>query len=250
MRKSWWLLVVALIACGGEPVGPQSPPPPPPPPPPPGTLRILFIGNSLTYTYNVPQLVRQMAVAAGKPAPVVVSRAYANYGLEDHWNDGPGAVRNDLKVGAYHLAIVQQGPSTVAESGVNLTYWVGRFGTEASQYGTRLGVYGVAAPVGSSFEGGMNNYRNAAIEAGAAFYPVSHAWKEAWRLEPSMPLYGPDEFHPSQHGAWLAALVITGIAFDVPVGNLPNPFPGIITDQQAATLRAAAATTITAFGRP
>ena len=64
MRSPWYMLALLSLACT-SPVIVDVPNPTIPPPPPVvgGGMRVLFVGNSLTYTYNVLQLVRQLAVA-------------------------------------------------------------------------------------------------------------------------------------------------------------------------------------------
>ena len=39
--------------------------------------------------------------------------------------------------------------------------------------------------------------------------PVGEAWRSAWRIDPNIALYGPDGFHPSLMGTYLAALVVS-----------------------------------------
>ena len=38
--------------------------------------------------------------------------------------------------------------------------------------------------------------------------PAGDAWRAAWAADARLPLYGPDGFHPSPMGTYLAALVI------------------------------------------
>ena len=52
------------------------------------------------------------------------------------------------------------------------------------------------------------SYANAANAANAELYPAGLAWQSAWSRKPSLPLYGPDGFHPSPLGTYLAALVV------------------------------------------
>jgi hypothetical protein len=39
-------------------------------------------------------------------------------------------------------------------------------------------------------------------------FPAGEAWRAAWAEDPALPLYGPDGFHPSPLGTYLAALVV------------------------------------------
>jgi hypothetical protein len=50
--------------------------------------------------------------------------------------------------------------------------------------------------------------------------PAGSAWIEAWRVDPTLSLYGPDGFHPSPLGTYLAALVIYQRLFGRSVVNI------------------------------
>lgn len=244
-RRLVFPMLCAVLACGATtPVAPAAPPPPPPA----GTaVRLLFAGNSLTYWHEIPELVKRLAVAAGKTAPVVLDRSAPNYGLEDHWTEG--TVQRDLESGAWTLLIMQQGPSTLPESGVNLMQWVGNFATKARAHGTRPAVFATWAPAGAAFQDGVTHYRAAADAAKSAFYPASEAWLEAWRLDPQIPLYSKDDFHPSPTGSLLAALVITATIYDVDATTLPNILSSQVTAAHFAILQSAAHTAIVRSGR-
>ena len=97
------------------------------------------------------------------------------------------------------------------------------------------------APASGGMGASLANYKTAADAAGTAFYPVSAAWQAAWASRPALPLYGPDGFHPSEHGAMLAAMVLTGVIFDVDPATMPNLFKGTIKDDEMAVMRTAAA---------
>jgi lysophospholipase L1-like esterase len=249
MSKPWIATTLLALACAsaGDVVAPDPIIPGPPPPIAGDGMRLLFVGNSLTYTNNVPSLVRQLAVAAGRPTPVVVSRTAGNAGLEDHWLQG--VVRADLKNGDYDVMIMQQGPSTLAASGENLTHWTRIFAAEAVKYGTRPGLYAVSAPVGGNYDGGMENYRAAAEATQSAFYPASLAWKLAWDQRPQLGFYGQDGFHPSATGALMSAMVIAAVIFEIDPMTMPNLMPTTITESDFAVMRTAAKNAVAAAGR-
>lgn len=232
------LCCAALLACAQSTVSPPSGTP---------AVRLLFVGNSLTSAFDIPGQVRQMATAAGFTPPVVLTRAYPDFALEDHWNQG--VVQQDLANGHFDFMIMQQGASTLPESGVNLTRWTGTWTTEANRAGTRAGLYVVWAPLGGNLDAGIANYEAAANAAGTAIYPVAEAWREASSRDAGMPLYSADGLHPSEHGAWLAALVITSVIFDRAPRPFPNLYPALISGEQEATLRAAAAVAVARFAR-
>src|SRR5689334_21934319 len=80
------LLLLALAGCSREYKTQPAPFSPVESVPEDGPgLRVLFLGNSLTYVNNVPHLVQAMA-AAGGVTLTPCSRCYPNYNLDDHWN--------------------------------------------------------------------------------------------------------------------------------------------------------------------
>ena len=241
MRRIFAIIACITIACASAPTEPDPPgstsPPPPPPPSSAPALRLLFLGNSLTYTHDVPRLVAQLAVAAGRREPAIVTRAEANYALEDHWNDG--TARGVLRTGNFTFVIMQQGPSTQPDSRVHLIEWVRTWSDEARIVGTQPAVYGVWPPTGGDIDAGITNHADAAAAANARLFPVAAVWRAVRQADATVPLAGPDGFHQSAHGAWLAAAVITVGLYDVPVASLVNLFPSAITPSQEATMKAA-----------
>jgi hypothetical protein len=237
LYRSWWVGVLACTQAAPSQPATMAP----------ASLRLFFMGNSLTYTFDIPSQVKRMAVAAGFDTPVIETSLYANYALEDHWT--LSTARQDLASTHYDVLIMQQGPSTLTESGIDLTKWAGTWADFARVNGTRPAMFAVWPPLGGNLDSGVAHYEAAASAANTGLYPVGEAWREAWHAMPSIPLYGPDRFHPSEHGAWLAALVISSIIFDKPSSAFPNLFPGVITADQEVILRAAATTAIQRYGR-
>ncbi|MEO5825366.1 MAG: hypothetical protein ABIR59_05715 [Gemmatimonadales bacterium] len=234
------VLTLAAIACAAPPIEPISSSPPG------GGLRLLFLGNSLTYVHDVPQLVISMATAIGRPPRIVVTRAAANLGLEDHWNDAK--TRAFVMSGHFDFVIMQQGPSTLPESRIDLLHWAEVLSAAARRHGARPAMYGVWPTRGGDIDAGITNYSDAATANDALLLPVAAAWRATWAADPSMPLQGSDDFHQGVHGAWLAALVIASVLYDLPPERFPNLFPAIITAAQESVMKAAA-TSVVARGR-
>lgn len=230
------ILAVAAIACAAAPIDQIASPPQV------GALRLLFLGNSLTYVHDVPHLVLRMSAAVGRMPRTVVTRAAPNLGLEDHWNDPQ--TRALLASGNFDVVIMQQGPSTLTASRVDLLQWAGVLSTGARRHEARPAIYGVWPPRGGDIDAGVTNYADAARAKDALLFPVAAAWRATWAADPSMPLYGPDDFHQGVHGAWLAALVIASVLHDLPPASFPNLFPGTITATQETLMKSAAASAI------
>src|SRR5688500_5140984 len=92
----------------------------------PSPVRILFVGNSLTYANDLPATLCGLARAAGKRA-VCESIAKPDYSLEDHWNERDA--RTAIARG-WDFVVLQQGPSALPESRRLLIAYAKRFDTE------------------------------------------------------------------------------------------------------------------------
>jgi hypothetical protein len=167
--------------------------------------------------------------------------APGGYALEDHWADGVALAA--LRTGRFDVVVLQQGPSSLPESRINLIEWTKRWADEARAYGTRPAVLTVwpERERFSVFADVVRNYRDAARAANALLLPAGLAWRNAFRRRPAIGLYGPDAFHPSRLGTYLTALVAyTGLT-----GELPRTLPAAAgvkpTGRTALVLRAATA---------
>jgi hypothetical protein len=193
MRFLLLLLSIAIIAQGAAPRA--------------APIRVLFIGNSLTVTNDVPATVEALAKANGERI-VTKTIAYPNFSLEDHWSQGHS--RRVIAEGGWSFIVLQQGPSALPESRVLLVDFAKRFAKEAKRVKARTALFMVwpAWSHSGDFDGVKLSYEAAAREAGAVFLPAGDAWRLAWKQDANLKFYGPDGFHPSQLGSYLAALVI------------------------------------------
>ena len=94
----------------------------------------LFVGNSLTATNDLPGRVAGLAAAAGRRLEYE-EITFGGFSLEDHWNQGDA--RAAIATGRWNVVIMQQGPSALPESQVDLRLWAVRFADEARAAGTR-----------------------------------------------------------------------------------------------------------------
>ncbi|HUF48423.1 MAG TPA: hypothetical protein VMM93_11445 [Vicinamibacterales bacterium] len=209
--------------------------------------RVLFVGNSLTAANDLPALVEALGRAAGGPAVEAVGLTFNNFSLEDHW--GRGDARQAIERGGWTWVVLQQGPSALPDSQVSLRDWTRRFDAEIRKAGGRTALYMVWPSRARAFDfaGVSASYAAAAREIAGRLLPVGDAWRQAWALDRSLTLYGPDAFHPSELGSYLAALVIyQGLTGRSPAG-LPAQLvvrPGralVLDDRTAGLLQQAAA---------
>jgi hypothetical protein len=170
-------------------------------------IHILFVGNSLTYFNDLPSLVAQIANEDGVDI-IFETIAAPDYALEDHLSDG--SIKEALTKNKFDFLIAQQGPSAMPESQVLLMNSAIAISNECKQVNTAFGLYMVWPSGDRSFDrdNSIASYTKAAKASNALLCPAGLAWKLAWKKDKDLPLYGPDNFHPSIHGSVLAAMVI------------------------------------------
>ncbi len=183
--------------------------------------KVLFVGNSLTYFNDLPEMLKAIAAQAGKN---VITHAVTIGGanLEDHYR--ARTALNEIARGHYHLVILQQGPSSLIESQQDLLDWTLRFNAPIRASGARPALYMVWPESArlAYFDAVRASYSNAALAVNGMFIPAGEAWRAGWRVDPDLPLYGSDQFHPSPLGSYAAALSMFAELYrQTPVG-LPS----------------------------
>lgn len=214
LAHRWLVLAILLGGCGSPSTGPD--------PDPDATFRVLLIGNSLTYTNDLPGMLKALADSTRAERSYFEVVAFPDFALEDHW--ARGDARQAIDRGGWRFVIMQQGPSALPESRVNLLEWVGRFAPAIREAGATPAMYTVWPSSSRSFDfdAVIESYRLAAESVNGVELPAGAAWLAAWRRDPNLALYGPDGFHPSIAGSYLAALTIFGRLYDRSVVGLPR----------------------------
>jgi hypothetical protein len=208
--------------------------------------RVLFIGNSLTYANDLPAMVAALASAVHQPVSVVTI-AFPDYSLQDHWDHGPA--RQAIAGACWDVVVLQQGPSALDESRTLLVDYTRRFSTLARAAGATPALYMVWPTRDrlTDFPRSSESYRIAALDVHGVLLPVGDAWRAAWRRDSSLALFAADGLHPSVAGSYLAALVITAqLLHHSPVGMpaalvLPSGTSVSVPSGMATVLQQAAA---------
>ena len=202
----------------------------------PTPLRILFVGNSLTYINDVPALV--IAIARANQRILQCEQVTApDLSLEDHWRLGDA--RRAIARGGWDIVVLQQGPSALPESRALLVDYTHRFDREIKQAGAATALYMVwpSQARRGDFPDVSRSYAAATRAVNGLLLPAGDAWREAWQLDSRLALYGPDGFHASPLGSELAAITI----FQAVTGRPPAILPfDNLTPAQAAAFRQAA----------
>jgi hypothetical protein len=189
-------------------------------------LRVLFVGNSLTQANDLPGMVESLARAAGRRPLAWRAVLRPGASLEDHWIAGDA--RGAIAAERWDFVVLQQGPSALPESRALLLRDAQRFAREIRAAGGRPVLYMVwpASSRPGDFDGVSLSYRSAARDVDGLLAPAGDAWRIARSRDPRVELYGPDGFHPTPEGTYLAALVLYGALY----GQTPVGSPGRLTD--------------------
>jgi hypothetical protein len=216
--------------------------------------RVLFVGNSLTYTNDLPGAVATVADALGRDV-AVASVAYPNFALEDHWHYGIADVITEL---APDIVVMQQGPSSLPDNQLNLAAWSDSLSAAARRAGGEPALLMVWPSLSRefAFDDVRDAYHTAAEGVTGAFIPAGEAFRALHAQHPELSPFGPDGFHPSDVGTVLAAYVAVGTLFGDAVTALPaelEPGPNggraISLDAEAAPILRAIADSVVAAWR-
>jgi len=206
------IVVGALVAATAPAFAQEGPP-----------QRLLFIGNSLTYTNNLPRIVEAVFAGAGATASTEMV-AMPGISLFDHWYSPRREAEKAIARGGWSTVVMQQGPSAQPESRRDLRSSVKRFAKFIAAAGARPALYCVwpqqSRP--EDFDAVIESYRLASDDIGALFFPVGAAWR---RTPAEIPLYSGDGIHPNAYGSYLAALVMYGVLS----GKSPEGLPAMLT---------------------
>ena len=170
------------------------------------TMTVLFVGNSLTYWNDLPGMVESLLLEDGMAARIG-SVVGPNMGLEDHWREG--VVFDSLRADGWDVVVMQQGPSAT-EGRPSLLRWSALFADSIVAWGARPALYMVwpSEVRRRDFPGVIDSYATAADQIDGLLFPVGAAWGQVMAEDPTIPLYGPDRFHPAPPASYLAALII------------------------------------------
>ena len=195
-------------------------------------LHVLFIGNSLTYTNDLPAMFTALAEAAAKPRPFVRAVTGPGLSLEDQWDRGEA--QKAIAFGGWDFVVLQQGPSASPEGSLLLRKYTRRFAELIRAGGARPVLYMVwpSTSRAQDFDGVALSYREAARDVDALLCPAGETWRAAWKRDPRLALYSPDGLHPTPAGTYAAAATF----FEVFYKQSPSGLPGRLTLAGGATV--------------
>ena len=241
MRLLVLLLVTILTSCGST--GPQ--------PVEDTNLRILFIGNSLTYVNDLPSLVQSLGRNNPDRTVTVGSVAFPNYSLVDHWDRGDA--QRAIANGPWDYVVLQQGPSALPESRAVLVEYAGKFAEEIRRAGARPAIYMVWPELdrAGDWDAVSASYAAAASAVDGVLLPGGEAIRSAYNADQSIPLFQGDNFHPAFAGSYAVALTMYArLTGESPLGLTSRAGGVDLPPREVASLESAAADALRRYENP
>jgi hypothetical protein len=195
-----------------------------------GNHRVLFIGNSHTYTNDLPGMVQALAREVGDTALRTAEVAEANFALEDHMFIGNATAA--LRDSKWEWVVLQQGTSALPESQLHLEYWTREFQPLITEAGATPVLYQIWPMTSRRFDAdaALTSYWNAAAAVNGVLAPAGDAFTAALTENPGIGVYSSDGLHASRRGTYVAALTIVARILEINPEDLPPRIPGARED--------------------
>lgn len=195
----------------------------------PTPQKVLFVGNSYTYFWNLPQAVAGMAASQSIPLSTQQSTA-GGTNLGQHWR-GERGLKSVQKIseGGYDAVILQDHSLRATEFPDSLLLFGREFGALIRKHGAKPYLYMTWAREWDPYMQTelTETYLKLAAQIEAEVVPVGLAWQRARELRPGFPLYDSDGSHPSTLGTYLSACVFFGVL----TGQSPVGLPERLTSK-------------------
>ena len=171
------------------------------------TLKVLFVGNSYTYFWNLPQVVE--AMAESRNFPLITRQSTAGGANLGHHSRGARNLNTVSMVdsGDWDHVILQDHSLRAIQAPDSLHYYVNWWNQRIQNSGDTTHLYMTWA---RNFNPLMiltiaEEYESVGNDLSIPVVPIGRIWDSAKRLRPEIDLYDPDGSHPSPLGTYLTA---------------------------------------------
>ena len=180
-------------------------------------LRVLFIGNSYTFTNNLGDVVGGIA-ASQKDGPTITPTIVARGGAHLDWHLKNGPAMSLLQAGGWDYVVLQEFSTLGGEIGkpevgdpepfyANVRQWVPKI-RAAGAKPVLLMTWARRGAKESEAKKLFGAYEFIGRELDVMVAPAGPAWAEAHRRLRTLDLHIYDESHPTEAGSYLTAMVI------------------------------------------
>jgi hypothetical protein len=225
---------ITVVIAGPVTPGPVTPGPVTPGPVTPGpviktSLKVLFIGNSRTRYFDIPNQIKQLASLETRKLEVRTV-AFDGWTLESHWNSPNSAALQAIREGGWDDVVLQELSSRPVLENAKFVASVKNFNAEIKKVGARTVLYENWWRKDLSYTQAQLSvaYKTLADEVGAAISPVGSAWLESSSTNPTSSLFSTDGNHATALGAYLTACEFYAFFYEKTPKGLANL--GVIGD--------------------
>lgn len=234
---------------------------------PPESLEVLFIGNSFTFTYDLPGMVSALGDRAGLP---ITTMGQTVAGMNFAFHVGNPATQEAIDASDWDYIVIQgHSLETINDlegfltNGQTLVAWIEAAGAQPLLYETWARAPGHPLYDDPGFPPDDPDQMQAAIEegyamlselTGAPVVPAGDAWQALWTSShiDAIDPWGPDDYHPSPAGTYLNASVffvaMTEVSLDTLDALDPRAGDPPIDAAQAEILHGIAHSVVTPCG--
>jgi len=200
-------------------------------------MKVLFVGNSYTYGYNLPHIV---SIISAETSTKLNTRKSVIGGasLKEHWQGGRELqTLHKIADGDFDVVVLQDFSMSAMNNPDTTLKYVKLFSDYIRGHGAKVYLFNTwAREKVPQFQAEIDDmYKKAARENGAIRVPVGPAWELALDLRPSVDLFTSDGSHPNELGTMLSASVFVRTI----CGELPDIVPSLyrIEDANGETVR-------------
>jgi hypothetical protein len=210
-------------------------------------VRVLMIGNSLTYYNDLPGLLQQLS--AREPAPVYVEKITTPLAsLQVHWNFDASVQR--IGEGDWDCVVLQEFSRLPVTNPQQSLEYFERFADEVRRSGGTPIIFQnwTRRDRDDEYDALHDAYRQIVARTHATLAPIGAAWCKCRSAHPDIELLL-DERHPTDEGTYLAACVLYDVLYHKKSSDLPLDLAGPkLADEVTVLLRRVADETVTNSG--
>jgi len=206
------------------------------------TLRVLFIGNGVTYKDGMPAMLAELAANGAIPHRID-SRVvwFDGATLQNHWDKGDkGEARAAIAQGPWHFVVLQENSRVPPKNAEAMYRAVRSFDAEIRKGGARTAIFQPWA-WNESYETIVDieaTTQKISTEIGAQLVPVGAAWKIVQKDFPRLPLLD-GKAVPTPAAVYLTASVFQAVLFKQKP-EAPKQLPPGLNGIDARALRSVA----------
>jgi len=200
-------------------------------------MKVLFVGNSYTYGYNLPHIVSIMSAECSTKL-ITRKSVIGGASLQEHWwGSRELETKKIIAEGDFDLVVLQDFSMSGINTPDSTLKYVKLFSEYNSQYGAKTCLFNTwAREKVPQFQEEIDDmYIKASHQNDALRVPVGSAWALAMELRPAVDLFTSDGSHPNELGTLLTASMFVKVL----TGELPERLPTLyrIEDANGETVR-------------